>query len=225
MVPEDLDHLTERLAPLLRMIGDTHHHHLAVFGPHQPIRRDQHLLRDAFVVRQQECHPGIYLQAADDVFEGTLQYLDHSGLTAAAPVDAGHTGDDAVAVPQHTHLARAQEQVVTALVRVHETKPVGMPDHAPVDQILVVDHAVATTAVAHHLAVARHRIHATRQCIELLRVGQLERRRQIVEAQRRAVLLHQAENELPAGDRVFVFFRLAGLVGVTGAVGATWFAF
>ena len=225
VVTEDLDHLTERLPPLLRMIGDAHHDHLTVLRPHQPVRRDQDLLRDPLVVGQQECHPGIDLQAADDVFEGALQHLDHRGLAPASPVDASHAGNDTVAVPQHAHLARTQKQIVATLVRVHEPEPVGMPDHPPVDQVLMVDHAVATAAVAHHLAVTRHRIDAARQSIDLLRVEQLKRSGKIIEAQRRAVLLHQAENELAAGDRIFVFFGLTGLIGITGAVGAAWFAF
>ena len=215
VIAEDLDDLAERLPPRLGVLGDMHHDHLAMPGAHQAVRRDQDLLCDALVVGKQERDTGLDLHPSDDVFEGTLEHLHHGRLPPPAPVDAGYPCNDAVAVPQSAHLARTEEQVVAALVGLQETEAVRMTDNPTVNEILVVDHAVTTAPVAHHLTIARHGVQPSRQGILLLRIGQFERRCQVIERQRSAVFLHQAEDELAARDRIGVLLGLAGLVGVT----------
>ena len=128
-------------------------------------------------------------------------------------------------MPKAAHLARTQEQVVATLVRVQEAEAVGMADHAPVNQVLVIDHAIAAATVADHLAIARHGIQPARQCVLLLRFHQLQRLGQIIELQRRPVVLHHIEDELATGYGIFVFLGLAGLVRITTATGSTAFLF
>ena len=225
MIAEDLGDLAERLTPRLRVLGDVYHRHLAVARPAQPVRCDQDLLRDPLVVGQQERDAGLDLQAADDVLERALQHLDDRGLAAAAAVDTGDARDDAVTVPQAAHLARAQEQVVAALVRMQEAESVRMADDPTVDQVLVVDDAVTAAPVAYHLAVARHGVETTRQRILALRIVETQCSGELVERQRRAVCFHRRQDEFTTRDRVGVLLGLARLVGIAMAAGAAGFAF
>ena len=195
----------------------------AIPGPHQVVGGDQDLLGDALVVRQQKGDTGLDLHAPHNVLERALEHLDHGRLTPATPVQTGDPSHDTVAMPESAHLARAQEQVIAALVRAHEPEAVRMSDDAPMDQVLVIDHAVAAAPVAHDLAIACHRVHTPRQRIQLLRFDKLECLGQIIELQRGPVFLHQAQDEFAAGDRIFVLLGLAGLVRVAIATASPWF--
>ena len=55
-------------------------------------------------------------------------------------------------------------------------------------------------------------------------IAEFERRGQVIETQRDAAFLHQAEDELAARDRIGVLLGLAGLVGVTVPLRTAGFA-
>ena len=89
-----------------------------------------------------------------------------------------------------------------------------MPDHAPGDQVAVVDDAEGVLAVAQELAVPDHGTQAALQGEQVGLRGQLERGGDPGKVERGAVSGQGVEDELPTGDGVLVLLRLTLTVRV-----------
>src|SRR5690606_4141537 len=216
VVADDLDDVALGLEPCGRPVGDPDRDELTYPCTAGATWRDQHFLLDLRVVGLDKTDAGLLEVAPDDGFVGALDHLDNSAFATPAAVETGYAGEHAVAVEHQAHLRRTAEQVVTAVIRHHEAEAVTVTTDAATDQIELVHRRVGATAGIDELAVALHGAQAAPQRLELLICGQTELGHQLLASGGRTTLGQVMENQLAAGNGVFVFFRLAGGLRIEG---------
>src|SRR5207253_2359562 len=122
VVAHYLDHVTLRLEAWRWPVSDLHFDELTDFGAGIAARRDQHFLLNLRVVGNDEADAAFFEVPANDTFVGTGNHFDDHAFTATTTVQAGNPGQRTVTVEHQTHLCRAHEQIVTAVVRDQEAK-------------------------------------------------------------------------------------------------------
>ncbi|MCY1290883.1 hypothetical protein D9M70_400460 [compost metagenome] len=214
VVAEHLDHLALGLAVHARPDVDAHLDELVVLGLAALARRDQHFLLDLRIVGDHRADAALLEVAADDDLMGALDHFHQRAFAAAAAVEAGYPCQRAVAVEHQAHLRRAEEQVIAAVVRDEEAEAVAMAGDAAADQVELVHRRVGAAAGIDKLAVALHGAQAAAQCLFRLLAVQAELFYQLRPGGGRAAFGEMRQDQFAAGNGVFVFFRLAGGLGV-----------
>ena len=79
-----------------------------------------------------------------------------------------------------------------------------MPLHFAGNKIELANQANIALAIAHHLPITLHRVDAANKAI-LLAIGDVKLCRDVVRVHRHTDFIEQIENQLAAGDRIFVF--------------------
>ena len=115
---------------------------------------------------------------------------------------------------QPAHLFWVQIEVVTPVVGFDEAEAVRVADHAPGDQVALINKAKGIAAIAHQLTIAHHGAEATLQRREVVVGGQVQNLGDLGELHRRSMLRQGLEDELPARDGIVVFLGFALLVRV-----------
>ena len=107
----------DRLAMLGRLLDDLDDDDLAgLCASPMPSGGHQEVLVDAPVLRDDEPDAALLVQPPDDLAIGAREHFDDRALGAAAAIDADARDRRAVAVQHLVHLARAEEEVVAAVV-------------------------------------------------------------------------------------------------------------
>ena len=150
-------------------------------------RRHQDVVRDAPVLRHEEEHAVLGVQAPDDAAVAALEHFDHLADRAAAMVAPAHAHRGAVAVHEAAHLRRRQEHRRPALVGDEEAVPVGMALDAAGDERDALGDEQRAGAVLHRLARAHERGDAGVELVALARpdveaLGELLRRERLARA-------------------------------------------
>jgi hypothetical protein len=158
----------------------------------------------------------IFGVSADDGLVGAGDHFDDGAFAATAAIKTGNPRQCAVAVEHQAHLRRAEEQVVAAVVRDQEAETVAVTADAAADQIELVHRRIGAAAGIDKLTVALHSAQTTTQGFFLLFGGQTQLRQQLFTGSGRTALGQVLQNQLAAGNGVFVFFRLAGGLRVEG---------
>src|SRR5690606_14767674 len=117
---------------------------------------DQHFLLDLGIVGDHEADAVLYVVTADDALVSTADHLDDAAFATATPVETGHSHKGAVAVEDQAHLRRAEEQIVTAVIRHEETEAVAVATDAPANQVELVHRCVGAATGIDQLAVTFH---------------------------------------------------------------------
>ena len=151
---EHLDHARYRPRVARGLHEEFHGHHLSRLCAACPIRRDQQFRADAAVLGDDEKHSTLVMQASYHPVLGVLQHLDDLALGTPAAVDARHARHHAIAVQHVVHFPRAEKEIRAAVVPREESETIGMPLHAPANEVELLRHADCIAAVAHDLAVA-----------------------------------------------------------------------
>ena len=99
------------------------------------------------MIRHHKTDAVLEIDTAHNTLGISFQHLDDSAFAAPTPVYPHHPGNHAVAIHGLAHLPGRQEQVITALFRHQETKPVGVANNAPAHQVHTVYQAIATFTV------------------------------------------------------------------------------
>ncbi len=149
---EHLDDAGDRLALGGRVLDDLDDDDVAGFRLAAVVRRNDQVLRDAAVLGDDEEDAPFVVQAADDLAVRPLEHLDDLALGAPAPVGAGDSHRDAVAVQRLVHLARGQGDVGTARIGNEEAVPVRVAFEPPGDQVELGGDAELALAVDEDLA-------------------------------------------------------------------------
>ncbi len=214
VITEDLDDAADRLVAFAGVFEDLHDHQLAVLGTVGLIGGHQDILIDPLVVGDDKAHALLEIVTPGHMVVGVFQHLDDGALAPAAAIHPGDPRHHPVAVQASVHLPSREEDIVAALVRHQEAESVRMADDPPAHQIHLAHQAVAAAAVEVQLAIALHGTQTPAQGLELLFALEAEGLGDLLAVHRRAGLLQQRHDELPAGDGIFVFLRLARLVGI-----------
>ena len=120
-------------------------------------RRDQEVLVDPPVFRDDEIRATLLVQAPDHFDVGARQHFDDLALGPSAAIRSALAHDRAVSMQHLVHFARVQEVVVAAVLGDEKAEAVGMPLHDADDEIELRDDAQFALAVGEQLAVALHR--------------------------------------------------------------------
>ena len=218
VIAQHLAHPRHRLGVFRGLHHQVNHHHLTRLGPAVVTRLDQDVLADALVLRDHEIDAMFDKQAPHHLGVAALDHFDNAGLAASAPIQTDFTHHRAIAVQHAMHLLRSQEQVVGAIVRHQKAETVRVPLHLAGNEIELADQADIALAIAHHLAIALHGIEAANKAI-LLGIDDFQFIGQRSHIQRNTGLGQHIEDQLTAGNGVFVFLRFASPMRVTRAGG------
>ena len=205
---EDFDDAADGFVVRPRLGENFHRHHLARLRAARVLGRDENVLVDAAVFRDQETDAAFQVVAPDDGLVDVLQHLDDLALAAAALVEAGDAHQHAVAVQHTVHFLGRQEEVVAAFFRTDETESVRVAIDPALDEIELVRQAELTLAVEHELAVALHRAEPPLEEV-VFGLGDVQLRGERVDIDRATGLGQQLQDVFAAGQRRFVAFDLA----------------
>jgi hypothetical protein len=211
---EHFDDCSERLGEGGRRIGDGGDDELAVRRAGGLPGRDDDPVRDARVVGHDETEPALRPVASGDIVVVALEDLDEHAFRTPAPVLPAHANGGAVAVHQHTHLARRQIDVIATLVGHEEAVTVTMTEHTAGDHGDVRDQAVLLATVADELTVTLHRPQARRKRTARAIVADVECLPERLEGHGRAVLFERAQDVGATRHRLVVSCGLASVVRV-----------
>ena len=199
----------DRLAAARRMFDDFRDHNLVGLGDADGVVRNQNILGDAFVAWHQNIHMVLGDKAPDHSFMRALQHFDNRAFLAAALIETGDTRHRAVAVQHQAHFARAEKQIVSALVGHEKAKTFVMADDPPGDHVHAVDQRVQAAPVFEQLAVALHGAQPPPEGVEVALAFDMQGIGDRLEGQRLAALLENGKNRLAAWYGKFIGARLA----------------
>ena len=145
------------LAVVRGLLDDFGHDDLADLRVAGTVRRDQEVLVDPPVFRDDEIRATFLVQAPDHFDVGAGQHFDDLALGPPAAIRSAPAHDRAVSMQHLVHFARVQEVVVAAVLGNEKAEAVGMPLHDANDEIELGDDAQFALAVGEQLAVALHR--------------------------------------------------------------------
>ena len=175
---------------------------------------DQDFFGDPAVFRLDKADPG-FPGIATHHFRGhALGDFDDAGLFLAEAVIAGIADQHPVAVHDVFHLPGGEKQVTLGLVvRNKEAKAIFMALHPASDQVHLGHHANLAVAVLNQLGITEHGLDtAIKPDLPLfIHFQQLS---QQLKRQGFALIIEHIQNQLPAGNRVLVFFRLSVGMGI-----------
>ena len=141
---------------LTGMIDQFYHDHLARLGAALRTGRDENILADTLVFRDDKINTVFDEQAPDHALVHMLQNFNHRARGSAAPIDADDTHHHLVAMQHLAHFLGIEEQIVAAAFADDEAIGVGMTLYRAFDQIELVGNANRLFAIAHDLAIALH---------------------------------------------------------------------
>ena len=141
----------DRLRVLRGLRDDFDRGHLAGLGLARVGGRNQDVLHDAPVLRHEEQHAVLLVQAADDAPVGALEHFDDGAGRPAARILARHAHRGAIAMHHLAHFGRRQEHMRAGVIRDQEAVPVAMPFDAPRDHRDAPGGKKTAGAVLHHL--------------------------------------------------------------------------
>ncbi|VVN41044.1 hypothetical protein PS645_05408 [Pseudomonas fluorescens] len=216
VVAHDFNHVTLRLEARSRPVSDLHFDELTNLRIGVAARRDQHLLLDLRIVRHHEADTAFFEIATDDGFVSTGNHFDDHAFTATATVQTGNARQGAVAIEHQTHLRRAHEQIVTAVIRHQKAETVPVTADAAEDQVELVHRRIRTTTGVDELSVALHGAQAAAQGFDLVFSGQTEFFDQLLAVSRRTPISKMLKDQFAARNRVFIFFRFTSGLGIEG---------
>src|SRR5262249_11132214 len=154
-------------------------------------------------------------QPPDDARIDPFDYLDDLPLGAAAVVDAGFADHDTIAVQHLLHLVRAEVQIL-AFVRHDEAIALRVPLDAACDEARLLRHQDRALAVAQDLRLALHRGEPPLEGFALV-ARDREALRELGVGERHAGLGERLQDQLAAGDGIFVARRFPVPVGIVRA--------
>ena len=216
VVADHLNDVTLRLEARGRPVSDLDLDELADARTGSAPWGDQHFLLDLGIVGDDEADAVLFVVTADDALVRALDHLDDAAFTPAAPIETCHPHQRPITIEHQAHLRRAEEQVVTAVIRHEEAEAITMATDATADQVELVHRGIGATTGIDELTVALHGAQSASQCLELIVGMQTELFDQLFTTGRRAALGQMRKDQLTAGDGVVVFFRLAGGLGIEG---------
>ncbi|VVN42434.1 hypothetical protein PS683_05566 [Pseudomonas fluorescens] len=216
VVADHFDHIALRLEARGWPVGDFHLDELTDLGVGVAARGDQHFLLHLGIIRYDKADAAFFEVAAHDGLVTTGNHFDDHAFTATTTVQAGNAGQGTVAVEHQAHLRRAHEQVVAAVVRDKEAKPVTVTGNAAQDQVELVYRRIRATAGVDQLSIALHGAQAAAQGFELVFGGQTELFNQLLAASRRTPIGEMRQDQFTARNRVFIFFRFTSGLGIEG---------
>ncbi|MCY1418457.1 hypothetical protein D9M71_340180 [compost metagenome] len=214
VIAKNFDHFALGLAVHTRPDVDAYLDELVVRGLAALARRDQHFLLDLRIVRNHSADAALFEIAADDDFMGPLDHFHQRAFAATAAVESGNPCQRTVAIEDQTHLRGAEEQVVAAVIRDKEAEAVAVARDTPADQVELVHRRVGTAAGIDELPIALHGAQAATKGLFRLFAGETEFVQQLRPRRRRTTFGEMRQDEFAAGNGVFVFFRLAGGLGI-----------
>src|SRR5690606_17744245 len=129
---------------------------------------NQHFLLDLGIVGNHEADAVLFVVTADDALVGTADHLDDAAFATATPVETGHAHQGTVTIEHQTHLRRAEEKVVAAVIRHEEAETVAVATDAPADQVELVHRRVGAAAGVDELTIALHGAQTAAQRFELV---------------------------------------------------------
>src|SRR5690606_29450494 len=213
---DGLDYGALRLAAWGRPMGDLPLDELARLGVRRPPRRDQHFLLDLGVVGHDEADTTLFLIAPHDALVGTADHLDDRALPTSTTIEPGNPRQTAVAVEDQAHLRGAEKEVVALVVGNEETEAIAMTADAPADQIQLVHRGIGAAPGVDQLAVALHGAQPATKRFDVVFGSKPELVDQLLTRRRGATLVQMLENQLSAGNGVFVFLRFTRGLGIEG---------
>ncbi|MNM71515.1 hypothetical protein D3C81_831830 [compost metagenome] len=216
VVTHDFNHVALRLEAWRRPVGDLHFDELTDLRIGITARRHQHFLLDLRVVGNDETDTALFEVTTDDGFVSTGHHFDDHAFAATATVQTGNAGQGTVTVEHQTHLRRAHEQVVTAVVRHQEAEAVTVTADAAQDQVELVHRRISAATGIDELSIALHGAQAAAQGFDLVFCGQTKLFDQLLAVSRRTSISKMLKDQFAARNGVFVFFRFTSGLGIEG---------
>ncbi len=197
-------------------MGDFHLDELADLRIIVAARCYQHFLLDFRVIGYNKTNATLFEVATNDGFVSTRDHFDNNAFATTATVKAGNTRQRPVTVEHQTHLRRAHEQVIGTVIWNQKTETVTVPGDATQNKVKLVYRCIRATTGIDQLGVTLHCPKAAAQSLELIFGGQAEFFDQLLTTGRRTALGKVLQDQLTAGNRVFVFFRFTSGLGIEG---------
>jgi len=216
VVAYNLQYIALRLETWRRPVSYLHFDELSDFCASVATRGHQHFLLDLRVVGHYKANAAFFKVATHDGFVSTGDHFDDHAFTTTTAIQPRNTGQRAVTIKHQTHLRRAHEQVVAAVVRDQKAEAIAVATDATENQVELVHRRVSATAGVNQLGITLHRTQATAQGLDLVFCSQTELFHQLFTSSRRATLGQVLKDQFAARDRVFVFFRFTCGLGIEG---------
>jgi len=202
---QNFRHAAYRFAMRAGLGNDFHCHDLAWQRCSRVAGRDENVLVDTAIFRDQKADALFQVVATHHELVDVLQHLDDLRFAPSAPVEAGHPHQHFVAVQHAVHFLGRQEQVVASFIGRDKAEPVRMAFDAPLDEVQLVRQAKQALAVQHQLAVALHRTEATLEQFALV-VRDVQLLGQRIRLDRTTRLGQQLQDVFATGQGRFIAF-------------------
>ena len=197
-------------------MSDLHFNELPDLRARIAARSHQHFLLDFRVIGHYKADAAFFEVTTHDGFVSTRDHFNDHAFTTATAVQTRNTGQRTVAIEHQTHLRRAQEQVVAAIVRHQKAEAITVTADAAQDQVELVYRRVRATAGVNQLSIALHRTQATTQGFNLVFGRESKLCDQLLTSSRRTAFSQMLKDQFATWDRVFVFFRFTCGLGIEG---------
>ncbi len=190
-----------------RLAGNFHQHHLPGPGAAGAARRDQHVLTDPGVVRPHEMDAALGEITSHQFPRAVFQHFHDGTFGTTATVEARNPHQHLIARQHPAHLAAGQKNIRLTASGHHKTVTLGMSRDTALDQIHLVQRAIAAGAVLDDLPIADHGAQATAQRLDLLVVPETEFTAQLCLVERPYTVRQQLQDVFAAGNGLFVARR------------------
>ncbi len=216
VIAHDFDHIALRLEARRRPVSNLHLDELTDLGAGVAARGNQDFLLDLRIVGHDKTDAALFEVATHDGFVRTGDHFDDHAFATTPTIKTGNPRQSTIAVEHQTHLRRAHEQVIGAVIRDEEAETVTVAGNPPQDQVELVHGGIGAPAGVYQLSIALHCAQAATQGFELVFSCQTKLFHQLLATRRRPSIGKVLQNQLTAGDRVFVFFRFTSGLGIEG---------
>ena len=199
------------------IIGEHYRHQLSMARAALRFGRDQDVIANARIVREQKANAALFHVAPDHF---GMRPGEHFNNLPFSPTTAIQTcdGDQYLITIKHLiHLTSREKQILCVpLERSRKTITISVAHHPAAQQIHALRHTIGTPPTGDNLTVTLHRAQTFTQCVKIALATQTQRFGNTGERHGGIRRLEQAQDHFPAGNGVLVAALLPRRMGVNG---------
>jgi len=143
----------------------------------------------------------------DQFPRAVFQHFHDGTFGTTATVEARNPHQHLIARQHPPHLAAGQKDIRLTAAGHHETIALGMTRDAALDQVHLVQRAIAAGAVLDDLSIANHGTQTPAQCLDLLVIPEAEFAAQLSLVERPHTVRQELQDVFAAGNGLFVARR------------------
>ena len=199
------------------VVSQYHRHQLPVTRSALGLGRNQDVIANACVMREQKANATLFHIAPDHFDMRSVQHFNDLPLGPATAIETGDRCQYLIAIKHLIHLAGGEKQILCLpLERSRKTVTISVAHHPTAQQVHSLGHTISTAPAGNNLPVALHRPQAFTQCVEIALATQTQLFGNASKSHGGIRRLEQAQNHFPTGNGVLIPALLSRRMGVNG---------